>query len=100
MRLGLYHLVYLSILRSSHIPTVSGHSDATAIAQVQLPNLTQQELPLHRTPAGEHLFGFWPIQTAGEYKTVIQTDIKDKMVNTRFSFSKDRQNLIAKSENE
>jgi len=66
----------------------------------QLPNLTQQELPLHRTPAGEHLFGFWPIQTAGEYKTVIQTDIKDKMVNTRFSFSKDRQNLIAKSENE
>ena len=73
---------------------------AETMTEAQLPNLTQQELPLHRTPAGEHLFGFWPSQTAGEYKTVIQTDIKDKMVNTRFSFSKDRQSLIAKSENE
>ena len=38
--------------------------------------------------AGEHFFAFLPTQAAGDYKTVIQTDIKGEKVNARFSFSK------------
>jgi hypothetical protein len=63
-------------------------ADATAIAQVQLPDGTQQELPLEYDAAGEHFFAFLPTQAAGEYKTVIQTDIKGEKVNARFNFSK------------
>lgn len=63
-------------------------ADATVIAQVQLPNGTQKALPLEYDAEGEHFFTFLPSQTAGEYKTVIQTDIKGEKVNARFSFSK------------
>jgi hypothetical protein len=63
-------------------------ADATAIAQVQLPDGTQQELPMEYDAAGEHFFAFLPSQAPGEYKTVIQTDIKGEKVNARFNFSK------------
>lgn len=63
-------------------------ADATAIAQVQLPDGTQQALPLEYDAEGEHFFAFLPSQAAGEYKTVIQTDIKGEKVNARFNFSK------------
>ena len=63
-------------------------ADATAIAQVQLPDGTQQELPMEYDAEGEHFFAFLPSQAAGEYRTVIQTDIKGEKVNARFSFSK------------
>ncbi|PZV02901.1 MAG: hypothetical protein DCF32_14555 [Leptolyngbya sp.] len=63
-------------------------ADATAIAQVQLPDGTQQELPMEYDAEGEHFFAFLPSQAAGEYKTVIQTDIKGEKVNARFNFSK------------
>ncbi len=63
-------------------------ADATAIAQVQLPDGTQQEIPMEYDAEGEHFFAFLPSQAAGEYKTVIQTDIKGEKVNARFSFSK------------
>lgn len=63
-------------------------ADATAIAQVQLPDGTQQEIPMEYDAEGEHFFAFLPSQAAGEYKTVVQTDIKGEKVNARFSFSK------------
>ena len=63
-------------------------ADATAIAQVQLPDGTQQALPMEYDAAGEHFFAFLPTQAAGDYRTVIQTDIKGEKVNARFSFSK------------
>ncbi|MBW4463647.1 MAG: hypothetical protein KME47_25900 [Nodosilinea sp. WJT8-NPBG4] len=63
-------------------------ADATALAQVQLPDGTQQEIPMEYDAEGEHFFAFLPSQAAGEYKTVIQTDIKGEKVNARFSFSK------------
>jgi len=63
-------------------------ADATAIAQVQLPDGTQQELPMEYDAAGEHFFAFLPSQAAGDYRIVIQTDIKGEKVNARFSFSK------------
>ncbi len=63
-------------------------ADATAIAQVQLPDGTQQALPMEYDAAGEHFFAFLPTQAAGDYRTVIQTDIKGEKVNARFSFSR------------
>ena len=63
-------------------------ADATAVAQVQLPDGTQQEIPMEYDAPGEHFFAFIPSQAAGEYKTVIQTDIQGEKVNGRFSFSK------------
>ncbi len=63
-------------------------ADATAIAQVQLPDGTQQALPMEYDAEGEHFFAFLPSQAAGDYKTVIQTDIKGEKVNARFNFSK------------
>lgn len=62
--------------------------DATVIAQVQLPDGTQQALPMEYDAAGEHFFAFLPSQSEGEYKTVIQTDIEGEKVNARFSFLK------------
>ncbi len=63
-------------------------ADATAIAQVQLPDGTQQEIPMEYDAEGAHFFAFLPSQAAGDYKTVIQTDIKGEKVNARFNFSK------------
>ncbi|MEB3232247.1 MAG: hypothetical protein VKJ64_14655 [Leptolyngbyaceae bacterium] len=63
-------------------------ADATVVAQVQLPDGTQQEIPMEYDAAGEHFFAFLPTQATGEYKTVIQTDIQGEKVNGRFSFSK------------
>ncbi len=63
-------------------------ADATAVAQIQLPDGSQQEIPMEYDAAGEHFFAFIPSQVTGEYKTVIQTDIQGEKVNGRFSFSK------------
>jgi hypothetical protein len=63
-------------------------ADATVVAQVQLPDGTQQALPMEYDAAGEHFFAFLPSQAAGEYRTVMQTDINGEKVNARFSFAK------------
>lgn len=63
-------------------------ADATVVAQVQLPDGTQQALSMEYDAAGEHFFGFLPSQAAGDYKAVIQTDIKGEKINARFSFAK------------
>ena len=63
-------------------------AEATVMAQVQLPDGTQQEIPMEYDAAGEHFFAFLPSQATGEYKTVIQTDINGEKVNARFSFAK------------
>lgn len=63
-------------------------AEATVVAQVQLPDGTQQALPMEYDAAGEHFFAFLPSQAAGEYRTVMQTDINGEKVNARFSFAK------------
>lgn len=63
-------------------------ADATVVAQVQLPDGTQQALPMEHDAAGEHFFAFLPSQAAGDYKAVLQTDINGEKVNARFSFAK------------
>lgn len=63
-------------------------ADATVVAQVQFPDGTQQEVPMKYDAAGEHFFAFFPSQATGEYKVVVQSDIKGEKVNTRFSFAK------------
>lgn len=94
---GLYHFELVPVPEADgihldlYLQTGDTHeaiADATVIAQVQLPNGTQQALPLEYDAEGEHFFAFLPSQAAGEYKTVIQTDIKGEKVNARFSFSK------------
>lgn len=63
-------------------------ADAAVVAQVQLPDGTQQALPMEYDAAGEHFFAFLPSQAAGDYKAVIQTEINGEKVNARFSFAK------------
>ena len=63
-------------------------ADATVVTQVQLPDGTQQALPMEYDAAGEHFFAFLPSQAAGDYRAVVQTDINGEKVNARFSFAK------------
>jgi type V secretory pathway adhesin AidA len=94
---GAYHLELVPVPEADgihldlYLQTGDTHeavADATVVAQVQLPDGTQQALPMEYDAAGEHFFAFLPSQSAGEYRTVIQTDINGEKVNARFSFAK------------
>lgn len=94
---GAYHMEFVPIPEADgihldfYLQTGDTHepvTDATVVAQVQLPDGTQQAIPMEYDAAGEHFFAFVPSQATGEYKTVIQTDIQGEKVNGRFSFSK------------
>lgn len=94
---GAYHLELVPIPEADgihldlYLQTGDTHeavANAAVVAQVQLPDGTQQALPMEYDAAGEHFFAFLPSQTAGEYRTVIQTDINGEKVNARFSFAK------------
>ena len=94
---GAYHLELVPLPEADgihldlYLQTGDTHeavAEATVVAQVQLPDGTQQEVPMAYDAAGEHFFAFFPGQAPGEYKTVIQTDINGEKVNARFSFAK------------
>jgi type V secretory pathway adhesin AidA len=94
---GAYHLELVPVPEADgihldlYLQTGDTHeavTDATVVAQVQLPDGTQQALPMEYDAAGEHFFAFLPSQATGEYRTVIQTDINGEKVNARFSFTK------------
>ena len=94
---GAYHLELVPVPEAEgihldlYLQTGDTHetvADATVVAQVQLPDGTQQTLPMAYDAAGEHFFAFLPSQAAGEYRAVIQTDIQGEKVNARFSFAK------------
>lgn len=94
---GKYHMELVPVAEASgihldlYLQTGETHeavADAKVVAQVQLPDGTQQEVPMEYDAQGEHFFAFLPTQAAGEYKAVIQTEVKGEKVNGRFNFSK------------
>lgn len=94
---GQYHMELVPVVEADgihldlYLQTGDTHeavTDATVVAQVQLPDGNQQELPMQYDAPGEHFFAFLLTQASGEYKTVIQTDVNGEKVNGRFSFSK------------
>jgi plastocyanin len=62
--------------------------DAKVTGQVQLPNGEQKPLNFTYDAKGKHYAAFLPDKASGEYKVVIQSDIKGKKVNGRFSLNK------------
>ncbi|MBD0266928.1 MAG: hypothetical protein ICV77_01410 [Cyanobacteria bacterium Co-bin8] len=94
---GKYHMELVPVTEADgihldlYLQTGDTHeavTDATVVAQVQLPDGTQQEVPMDYDAPGEHFFAFLPTQAAGEYKVVVQTDVQGEKVNGRFNFSK------------
>ncbi|WOD39693.1 hypothetical protein [Nodosilinea sp. E11] len=71
---GAYHLELVPVPEADgihldlYLQTGDTHeavADATVVAQVQLPDGTQQALPMEYDAAGEHFFAFLPSQAAG-----------------------------------
>jgi len=94
---GKYHMEFVPVPEADGIhldfflQTGTDHAaiaDAQVIAQVQLPDGTQQEVPMEYDAPGEHYFAFLPTQATGEYKVVVLTDVNGEKANGRFSFTK------------
>lgn len=60
--------------------------NAKVTAQVQLPDGSQQSLPMKYDAGDKHYTAILPSAAAGEYKVAILTDIDGEKVNGRFSF--------------
>lgn len=61
---------------------------AKVIAQVQLPDGTQQSLDMEYDAAGKHYTVLLPATAAGEYKVAVLSSIGSEKVNGRFTFTK------------
>ena len=61
-------------------------SNAKVTAQVQLPDGSQQSLPMKYDVGDKHYTAILPSAAAGEYKVAILSDIDGEKVNGRFSF--------------
>ncbi|WP_416671167.1 hypothetical protein [Egbenema bharatensis] len=94
---GKYHMEFVPLTEADgvhldfYLQTGDDHTaiaDADVTAQVQLPDGTQQELPMEYDAAGEHYFAFLPSQATGEYRVVVLTDINGEKANGRFAFTK------------
>jgi hypothetical protein len=92
---GPYHLEFLPIKEDggTHLDfylqkgdTHTAIPDAKVMAQVQLPDGTQQSLDLKYDPDGKHYAVKFPSAATGEYKVVILSDINGEKINGRFSF--------------
>jgi hypothetical protein len=62
--------------------------DAKLNAQVQLPDGTNKTLPLAYNTEEKQYTASLPVAGAGEYKVVLQVDVKGEKFNSRFSFKK------------
>jgi hypothetical protein len=62
--------------------------DAKLIAQVQLPDGTSKTLPLAYNTGEKQYTATLPMTKAGDYKVVMQVDVKGDKFNSRFSFKK------------
>lgn len=63
-------------------------SNAKVMAQVQLPDGSQQSLDMKYDAQGKHYYTVLPGSTAGEHKVAILSDINGEKVNGRFSFKR------------
>lgn len=62
--------------------------DAKLIAQVQLPDGTNKTLPVLYNAGEKQYTVTLPMAKAGDYKIVMQVDVKGDKFNSRFSFKK------------
>jgi hypothetical protein len=94
---GPYHLEFVPLVEAGgthldfYLQTGDSHEaipDAKVTSQIQLPNGEQKNLDFTYDAQGKHYTAFLPEQAAGEYKVVMQTDIKGEKVNGRFAFDK------------
>ena len=92
---GPYHLELVSLPEDSGVhldfflQTGDDHqaiADAKVTGQVQLPNGEQKSLDFTYDAQGKHYAAVLPEKAPGEYKVVIQSEIKGEKVNSRFSF--------------
>ncbi len=93
---GKYHMEFVPVPETNGIHldffllTGDDHraiANARVTAQVQLPDGSQQTLPMAYDAPGKHYFAFLPSQAKGTYKVVVLTDISGEKVNGRFSFT-------------
>lgn len=61
-------------------------SNAKVTAQVQLPDGSQQSVPMAYDAEGKHYTGKLPSAAAGEYKVAVQSEIGSEKVNARYTF--------------
>ncbi len=61
-------------------------SNAKVTAQVQLPDGSQQSVPMTYDVGGKHYTGKLPSAAAGEYKVAVQSEIGSEKVNARYTF--------------
>jgi hypothetical protein len=63
-------------------------TDAKLIAQVQLPDGSSKTLPLAYNTGEKQYTASLPVAVAGDYKVVMQVDVKGEKFNSRFNFKK------------
>lgn len=94
---GSYHLEFEAVPENNgthidfYLQTGDNHqaiSDANVTAQVQLPDGSQQEIPLTYDAEGEHYTALLPGQTSGEHQVAVLSEIKGEKVNGRFTFNR------------
>lgn len=94
---GSYHLEFVSEPESNgthmdfYLQKGDNHeaiSNAKVTAQVQLPDGTQNSLPLTYDAKGKHYTALLPGQASGEYNVAILSDISGEKVNGRFTFNR------------
>ncbi|GAP99471.1 hypothetical protein [Leptolyngbya sp. NIES-2104] len=60
--------------------------NAKVTAQVQLPDGSQQSVPMSYDADGKHYTAKLPTVAAGEYKVAVQSEIGSEKVNARYTF--------------
>jgi hypothetical protein len=60
--------------------------NAKVTAQVQLPDGSQQSIPMTYDADGKHYTAKLPTTAAGEYKVAVQSEIGSEKVNARYTF--------------
>jgi hypothetical protein len=95
VEMGDYHLELLAIPEGKNVHvdfwllTGADHgaiNDANITANLQFPNGTQKTVEMTYDKAGQHYKAFVPGYVPGQYRVVVQTNIKGEKVNGRFNF--------------
>lgn len=96
VEMGDYHLELLAIPEGKNVHVdfwlLSGvkHAaitDANIAVNLQFPNGTPKTVEMTYDQAGQHYKAFVPGFVPGQYRAVVQIDIKGEKVNGRFNFS-------------
>jgi hypothetical protein len=92
---GIYHLELMPEKEGNEthldlfVQKINNHEtipNAKVVAQVQLPDGSQQSIDMIYAVDGKHYTAKLTTTAVGEYKVVIQSEIKGEKVNARFTF--------------